>query len=81
MTTNRPGPDGLGFWRPKASHYSLLVGIGEPSRTRGPVASPTALNLGGLLFSEGPKPLYVIGAIVNGALLVVAVLTLRRERR
>jgi hypothetical protein len=42
-------------------------------------AAATTLNVGGVLLADGPLPLYVIGAIINGALLVVATLALRRE--
>jgi hypothetical protein len=42
-------------------------------------AAATSLNIGGVLFSSGPLPLYVMGAIINGALLVVALLAVRRE--
>ena len=71
----------------------LFAAIEKPGKTdwsgqyRGPMPityrnrAQIALNLGGLLFSEGPKFLHVIGAIVNGALLIVAALSLRREGR
>lgn len=53
--------------------------VADPSRNRHPRRGRDFLNVSGVLFAGGPLPLYVIGGITNGALLVIAALAVRRE--